>query len=202
MKITMTTFEGIAMAVPQFAPFCKDESYEYDKKIYWLFDCSMVSTCEPLFDDCKSNYEVERKLRAAKVILTQNNADSEACALVVRFSSLASANKFIERLNTYLVEQARRLLADSWQPGPSERRIYRMNSSKYLAVTAALKALSQAYNTASQTVANELRDMIKEDGDNLIIDDDSLADMLSNAFYGLSAAVYKSLKDSEVKRIG
>jgi len=77
-----------------------------------------------------------------------------------------------------------------------------MSSSKYLAVTAALKALSQAYNTASQTVANELRDMIKEDGDNLIIDDDSLADMLSNAFYGLSAAVYKSLKDSEVKRIG
>lgn len=77
-----------------------------------------------------------------------------------------------------------------------------MNSPKYLAVTAALKALSQAYITASQTVANELRDMLKEEGDHLIVDDDSLADMLSNAFYGLSAAVYKSLEDNEVKRIG
>lgn len=111
MKITMTTFEGIAMAVPQFAPFREDESYEYDRKTYWLIDCSMVSACEPLLDDCESNYEVEKKLRAAKVILAQNNTDTESCALVVRFSSLASANKFIERLNTYLVEKARRLLA-------------------------------------------------------------------------------------------
>jgi hypothetical protein len=77
-----------------------------------------------------------------------------------------------------------------------------MSSPKYQAVTAALKAMSQAYATAAQTVANELRDMLKEEGEQVSIDDDSLADMLSNVFYGLSAAVYKSLEDSDVKRIG
>lgn len=74
------------------------------KKHYW-FECAMVSTCEPVFDGCESNYEVEEVLRQAKVILPQNQTDSESCALVVQFSTPKSGEKFIDRLNAYLAER-------------------------------------------------------------------------------------------------
>lgn len=78
-----------------------------------------------------------------------------------------------------------------------------MASPKYLAVTEALKAMSKAYTVASQEVMKGLTDMVKEDHDGtLTVDDDSLSDMLNNAFYRLSEAVFKSLEASEVKRIG
>jgi hypothetical protein len=74
------------------------------------FEAAMVSTCEPLFDDCDSNYEVEDKLEAAEVITKKGMAtDSESCALVVNFKSEAAVEGFIDRLNAYLVEKAKKL---------------------------------------------------------------------------------------------
>ena len=108
--------DGIQMMVPQFQEM--DEMYMFDygsgkngsgKMCH--FEAAMISTCKPLFDDCESNYEVEEKLRAAKVVLPQSMADSESCALVVHFRSVKSANAFIGRLNKYLIEKARRLEA-------------------------------------------------------------------------------------------
>ena len=111
MRAKRIKIEGVQMEVPQFGEYSESDYIQYDRNKYWLFDCSMVSTCEPLFDDCESNYEVEKKLQEAKVILRQNNTDSESCALVVRFGSVSAANKFIGRLNSYLIEKARRLEA-------------------------------------------------------------------------------------------
>jgi hypothetical protein len=86
------------------------ESWDYDGKKAWTFDCSMICTCEPLFDDCDSNYEVEEKLRKAKVLTGRSDTDTESCALVVRFSSQKSADAFIDRLNKYLVKKAEKLV--------------------------------------------------------------------------------------------
>ena len=68
---------------------------------HW-FDCSMISTCAPAFDDCDSNHDVEDILKRAKVIHPKNLTDSESCALVIEFKSKKSGEKFIDRLNTYL----------------------------------------------------------------------------------------------------
>jgi hypothetical protein len=74
----------------------------YDDAPYWYFDCAMVSTCEPVFDHCDSNYEVEDELRKAKVLRKNNRTDTEMCSLVVLFSSESAGNNFIDRLNKYL----------------------------------------------------------------------------------------------------
>jgi hypothetical protein len=97
--------------VPQFDEYDESDSWDYDGRKLWGFDCSMRSTCSPLFDDCESNYEIEEKLQQAKVILPNNDCDSESCALVVRFSTLKAANAFIKRLNAYLAEKVKRLAA-------------------------------------------------------------------------------------------
>lgn len=102
--------DGVQKEVPQFNEFDKEDASTYGGPKFH-FEAAMVSTCAPLFDDCESNYEVEKKLLEAKVITPKNECDSESCALVVYFSSLVSANKFIGRLNAYLVEKARRLEA-------------------------------------------------------------------------------------------
>lgn len=104
-KRAIVKIDGID--VPQFEEF--DEFSPTVEGRPW-FECSMVSACAPLFD-CESNYEVEKKLQEAKVILPNNDCDSESCALVVNFASLKSANAFIKRLNAYLAEKAKRLVA-------------------------------------------------------------------------------------------
>ena len=75
----------------------------------YFFDCSMVSSCAPAFDDCDSNHEVEEKLRAAGVIKPQNKTDTESCALVINFSSEESGHKFIDRLNGYLQKELEKM---------------------------------------------------------------------------------------------
>jgi hypothetical protein len=81
------------------------ESWDYDGKKAWTFDCSMICSCKPLFDNLSSNYDVEYQLRKAGVIKCSNDTDTESCALVVRFSSQMSADRFINRLNDYLVKK-------------------------------------------------------------------------------------------------
>lgn len=73
------------------------------------FSCGMIGTCHPLFDDCFGNVDVEIKLRNAKVIRKNNATDSESCALWVYFSKRESGEKFIDRLNVYLVEKTHKL---------------------------------------------------------------------------------------------
>jgi hypothetical protein len=83
------------------------EGYETQTPFY--FDCAMVSTCAPLFDDCDSNYEVEEKLEKAKVITKACEPDTESCALVVNFKRKDTARAFIQRLNRYLVAKAEKM---------------------------------------------------------------------------------------------
>jgi hypothetical protein len=75
---------------------------DWTDKPYWWFDCAMVSTCEPVFNHCDSNHEVESELRKAKVLRKNNRTDTEMCSLVVLFSSEKAGNNFIDRLNAYL----------------------------------------------------------------------------------------------------
>lgn len=94
-------------SAPQFEYSDLGEPQDYDRR--WSFSGAMVSRCRPLFDDCDSNYEVEAKLRAAKVIRKNNPTDTESCALWVYFSKREGAEKFIDRLNEYLRAKVCRL---------------------------------------------------------------------------------------------
>lgn len=82
----------------------------YDGRKVWWFECAMVSSCAPLFNGCDSNYEVEDLLRKAKVLDRRNQTDTESCALVVNFSSEKSGQKFIDRLNAFLVKRHEQLV--------------------------------------------------------------------------------------------
>lgn len=93
--------------IPQFTIYDCDEPSDYNPK--WTFTASMVGTCEPLFNECDSNYEVEEKLRKAKVIHPKTESDSESCQMFIYLSNRKSCEKFVERLNAYLAEKARRL---------------------------------------------------------------------------------------------
>lgn len=74
------------------------------------FEASMVSACQPLFDGCGSNHEVEDKLKAAGVITKEGmQTDTESCALVVNFSTVEVIEPFISRLNAYLIEKAKKI---------------------------------------------------------------------------------------------
>jgi len=68
----------------------------------FFFTCAMVSTCEPLLDDCGDNYEVASRLKAAGVIMEDDDEDSESCQLWVNFTTREQGNHFINRLNSYL----------------------------------------------------------------------------------------------------
>lgn len=65
------------------------------------FECSMISSCRPIFDEFYSNYDVERILCAHGVV-DDSCCDSETCALVVNFDSMVDARSFIDRLNGFL----------------------------------------------------------------------------------------------------
>ena len=73
------------------------------------FMCSMIGTCEPLFDNLNDNYEVEEKLYEHKVIGPEDFADSESCSLVINFTSYVNANRFIDRLNKYLAKKKKKI---------------------------------------------------------------------------------------------
>lgn len=73
------------------------------------FEDSFISGCEPLFDNCGSNYEVREKLEEAGVIHHNNRAEAETCAMWVKFSTEEAAQNFIDRLNEYLRERAEKI---------------------------------------------------------------------------------------------
>lgn len=70
----------------------------------YYFTSAMIGACEPLFDGCRSNYEVENKLKEAGVIKT--STDSESCQMFVYFSTRSVGENFIDRLNEYLQDRA------------------------------------------------------------------------------------------------
>jgi hypothetical protein len=80
--------------------FSESDVKKLESGLYW-FECAMVSVCRPAFDDCGSNYEVEKKLRDAKVIGFKNHTDTEFSALVVNFRTEEAGRNFINRLNAY-----------------------------------------------------------------------------------------------------
>jgi hypothetical protein len=75
----------------------------------YCFTCAMVSTCEPLFDGCGDNYEVEDLLKKNGVINRGCHCDSEGCQLFVNFKRKDTAHRFIDRLNKYLAKRAEQL---------------------------------------------------------------------------------------------
>ena len=87
--------------VPQFSYDSLDNPNYRDR---WMFTASMISACEPLFGSCRSNYEVEEKLREAGVIKT--DTDSESSEMFVFFSTRSVGENFIDRLNEYLRQRA------------------------------------------------------------------------------------------------
>ena len=101
----MVSIEGIEEKVPQFtnASLCNMEVGTSS----WFFSCAMISTCEPLLDSCDDNHEVEAKLISAGVV-SHDEVDSESCEFVAYFQDHTDAKAFIKKLNTYLVEKARR----------------------------------------------------------------------------------------------
>jgi hypothetical protein len=87
--------------VPQFS--YDDVRYEEFRDGY-MFTAAMISACDPLFDSCYSNYEVEDKLQEAGVIKT--DTDSESCQMFIYFSTRSVGENFIDRLNEYLRNRA------------------------------------------------------------------------------------------------
>ncbi len=98
------------LPVPQFT--ADDLLTPDDDLDDWTFTASMVSTCEPLLDDCDDNYDVVRRLRKAGVITAECDEDSESCQMFVSFRSRLAALDFLSRLNTYLARKAK-LLAEA-----------------------------------------------------------------------------------------
>ena len=109
-KSSTIDVEGVSFPVRQFDEY--DLNYaDYMVNPKWVFSNAMVGACEPLFDSCDGNYDVEDKLKKAGVIHAKTVTDSEYCSLYVYFSKKQSALKFIEHLNRYLVEKAKKLSA-------------------------------------------------------------------------------------------
>lgn len=68
------------------------------------FEAAMCSSVPEAFHDCDDNYEVEKRLRKAGVLRLEDKTDTESCALVVYFKTMAEGHAFIDRLNAYLDE--------------------------------------------------------------------------------------------------
>jgi hypothetical protein len=81
-----------------------EESYNVEEE-KWHFTAAMVSTCEPLFNDCYDNYDVRERLERAGVIDSTVEDDSESCQLWCYFNNKADGENFIDRLNAYLVKK-------------------------------------------------------------------------------------------------
>lgn len=73
---------------------------------FW-FEAEMTSSCPGVFDDCSGNYEVEKLLREARVLLPKDVSDTETCALVVTWSTREEGLAFLDRLNEYLEGRGR-----------------------------------------------------------------------------------------------
>ena len=81
-----------------------EEGYNVENE-QWFFSAAMVSTCEPLLNDCDDNYDVARRLKKAGVIDSTVEDDTESCQLWCYFNSKADGESFIDRLNEYLVKK-------------------------------------------------------------------------------------------------
>jgi hypothetical protein len=96
------------MSVKQF-DYDDIQTADWDSPPRYYFTCAMVSTCEPLFNGCYDNYDVESLLIKNKVITKACEADSESCQMFVNFKRKDTAKRFIDRLNKYLVKRAEQL---------------------------------------------------------------------------------------------
>ena len=72
----------------------------------WFFSTAMVSSCEPLLNDCYDNYDVRDRLKKAGVIDSTVEDDTESCQLWCYFNSKADGEGFVDRLNAYLKKKA------------------------------------------------------------------------------------------------
>ena len=128
----MADFHTTDNGAKQFNPSVirKHESFSGDKA-YWLFDCSMVASCGPIFRDCGSNYEVETRLRKAHVLRKNSSTDTETCALVVMFSTEKEGHAFITRLNAYLAAEFAKLPKGYVSPKMQDRKEFERMQRQY-----------------------------------------------------------------------
>jgi len=97
--------------IPQFSEFNKHDKCDWNDEWPFTFTAAMVETCQPIFNGCESNYEVEDILKKAKVIRTGKGCmtDSESCQFFIYFKRKDGANNFFKRLNKYLLERGHEL---------------------------------------------------------------------------------------------
>jgi len=79
--------------------------FENDDGTYF-FTASMISTADPLLNDCDSNYEVADLLEREEVITQDMTEDSESCQLWVYFKTREQGITFINNLNQFLKRRA------------------------------------------------------------------------------------------------
>jgi hypothetical protein len=96
--------------ITQFKEKSTYDKSEWNEEWPYTFTAAMISSCEPIFDACESNHEVEDLLRKKKIIRTGKGCmtDSESCQMFVCFKRKDGVNSFIKRLNKYLMEEGRK----------------------------------------------------------------------------------------------
>jgi hypothetical protein len=71
----------------------------------YTFSGAMVSTCEPLLDDCEDNHDVTRLLKKKHVVRKGTESDPESCSVYFYFKTKSAAQSFIKRLNKFLAKR-------------------------------------------------------------------------------------------------
>jgi len=101
----MTDYSKVLRRDFKIPQFDRGAKHLTDMDDYWLFTCSMVSQCSPLFDSCWDNHDVAHRLKKAGVIDDSCEEDGEACQMFVNFKSEKDGLAFLDRLNKYLVKK-------------------------------------------------------------------------------------------------
>lgn len=82
-----------------YLPPCEKENVG---EIFW-FSSDLIARCDPIFNHCDDNHEIEDLLTKAHVISIDDKPDSDFSELVVNFSDLTKGLSFIKRLNSYIM---------------------------------------------------------------------------------------------------
>lgn len=77
---------------------------EPEGEVKYVFSANMSHGFKEIFPEM-DNYDVEDRLWERGVILPENQRDSESCQMNIWFASEEEADKFIDRLNTYMCKK-------------------------------------------------------------------------------------------------
>ena len=80
--------------------------YTYDNQYRYSFSGAMRSRCNPLFNNCDDNHDIEDELEKNKVLTTSIDTDTEYSCFWAYFKTKDQGIRFIKRLNKYLTFKA------------------------------------------------------------------------------------------------